>query len=109
LSVTSRILDVGEYKAEVISDRYNPLIGRRELVLRVDHPLKPTPTRLQLRFSIAKAFNTDVERVYVRSVKTEYGMGVSRVEAHIYDSVERALAFEPKYVVERNGGVKPQQ
>jgi len=75
LSVTSRILDVGEYKAEVVSDRYNPLIGRRELVLRVDHPLKPTPTRLQLRFSIAKAFNTVLRGCTLEVLKQSMAWG----------------------------------
>lgn len=107
MSTASKLINVNGYKAEVVSDRYNALIGRRELVLRVDHLLKPTPTRLQLRLSIARAFNTDIEKVYVRSIKTEYGIGVSKAEIHIYDNVERALAFEPKHIIERNGGVKP--
>lgn len=103
-----KLVNIGEFKAEIVSDRYNSLIGRREIVLRVDHILKGTPSRLQVRLGLARALGVDVERVYVRSIKSEYGVGASRVEVHVYDSVERALAFEPKHIVERNGGVKPQ-
>jgi small subunit ribosomal protein S24e len=109
MSVTSsRLIDVNGYKAEVVLERYNRLIGRREITLQINHMLKPTPSRLQVRLSVAKAYGVDIERVYVRSIRTEYGRGVSRAEVHIYDSVERALAFEPKHIVERNGGVRPQ-
>jgi len=105
--VASRVLEVDGVKAEVEAEKYNPLIGRRELLLRLHHLLKPTPSRLQVRLAIAKLFDVDVARVYVRSIKTEYGAGISKAVVHVYDSVERALAFEPKHIIERNGGVNP--
>lgn len=108
MSVTSKVLEVDGLRAEVEVDRYNPLIGRRELILRINHILKPTPSRLQIRLSISKSLGVDVSRVYVRSIETEYGVGISKAIVHVYDSVERALAFEPKHIVERNGGVKPE-
>jgi small subunit ribosomal protein S24e len=76
MSVTSsRLIDVNGYKAEVVLERYNRLIGRREITLQINHMLKPTPSRLQVRLSVAKAYGVDVERVYVRSIRTEYGRG----------------------------------
>ena len=107
MRAVSRVLEVDGVKAEVEVERYNPLVGRRELLLRLYHLLKPTPSRLQVRFAIAKLYGVDVSRVYVRSIKTEYGAGISKAEIHIYDSVERALAFEPEYIIKRNGGVNP--
>ncbi len=108
MSIGAKLVKINGYTAEVVTERYNSLIGRREIVLRINHLLNSTPSRIQVRLNVARAFNVEVERVYVRSIKTEYGMGVSRAEIHIYDSVERALAFEPKHIIERNGGVKPQ-
>ncbi len=101
-------IDLGEgIWAEVVSDRYNPLIKRRELVLRIHHELKPTPPRINVRMAVSNALKVGLERVYVRSIRTEYGLGVSRAEIHVYDDVNRALAFEPKHIIERNGGVNP--
>lgn len=91
---------------EVESDRYNPLIGRREIVLKVGHVLKPTPSRRDLRARLAEVYKVDASRLYVRSIFVGYGSGESRVRVHIYDSVERVLAFEPKYIIKRNGGVE---
>jgi len=59
-----------------------------------------------VRLAVAKAYGVDVSRVYVRSIKTEYGIGESIAEVHIYDTKEQALKFEPKHIIERNGGVE---
>jgi len=93
--------------AEVTRDFYNKVIGRRELDLIVHHLLKPTPMRINLRLTIAEKFGVDIQKVYVRRIDTEYGIGESRVEVHIYDSVERAKKFEPAYIIDRNGGINP--
>ena len=105
---TVRKLDLGEMGwAEVVSDWYNPLIKRREIVMTLHHELKPTPMRILLRQALAEKLGVDVKRVYVREIRTEYGIGRSRVRVHVYDTVERALQFEPKHIIERNGGVDP--
>ena len=100
-------IDLGEgVIAHVEREWYNPLIKRREVILRIHHILKPTPMRITLRLAIANAYGVDVSRVYVRRVRTEYGIGESVVEVHIYDTKEQALRFEPKHIIERNGGVE---
>ncbi|GAB6147704.1 30S ribosomal protein S24e [Stetteria hydrogenophila] len=105
----ARRLDLGGgVWAEVVRDWYNPVIKRRELTLVVHHTLKPTPMRFVLRSAVANAYGVDISRVYVREIRTEYGIGRSRVQVHIYDSKERALQFEPEYIIERNGGVEPE-
>ncbi|MEB3774697.1 MAG: 30S ribosomal protein S24e [Desulfurococcales archaeon] len=93
--------------AEVVRDFYNPLIGRRELTLRVSHVLKPTPMRISIRMKVAEVYGVDVSRVYVKSIRTEYGIGSSIVRVNIYDSVDRVKEFEPEYIIERNGGINP--
>jgi len=96
-------VDLGEgYEVYVTKDWYNPLIKRREIDAVIIHVGKSTPSRMKLRMQFAKALNVDVKRLYIRSVKSEYGVGVSRIEVHVYDSAERALQFEPKYIIERN-------
>lgn len=102
-----RRIDLGEgVWAEVAREWYNPVIKRRELTLIIHHELKPTPMRVIVRKAVAEAYGVDASRVYVREIKTEYGLGRSRAEVHIYDTKERALQFEPQYIIERNGGVE---
>jgi len=91
---------------EVVEVRENKLIGRREVTLRVEHFGKGTPKRLEMREKIAELFKVPLDSVYVRNIKTEYGMNVTWVTAHIYDSSERALEIEPEYIIRRN---KPEE
>jgi small subunit ribosomal protein S24e len=96
-------LELGEgYEAYIVRDFYNKLIKRRELDIVLLHIGKPTPSRMKLRIAVSKWAGVDPKRVYIRKVLSEYGVGRTRVEAHIYDTVERALQFEPKYILERN-------
>ena len=93
--------------AEVVRDFYNPAIKRRELTLIIHHVMKSTPMRINIRLSIAEKLGVPVQNVYVRKIETEYGIGRSKAIVHIYNSVERALQFEPQYIIDRNGGVNP--
>jgi len=93
--------------AEVVEDRYNHLIKRREIKLLIHHELKPTPMRITLRLTLAEKFGVDITRLYIRNIRTGYGIGQSIAEVHIYDTLERALQFEPQYIIDRNGGVNP--
>ena len=96
-------VDLGEgYEFYVVRDWYNPLIKRREIDAVILHVGKSTPSRMKLRMKIAEALGVDVKRVYIRKVLSEYGVGRSKVEIHVYDTPERALQFEPKHIIERN-------
>ena len=95
-----RLLD--KYDCEVVEEHYNPVIGRREVVLNVFHGNEGTPSRGLLKKAIASLYNVDVNLVYIRSIVTERGSSVSRVELHIYDNPERTRAFEPEYIIKRD-------
>ncbi len=100
----AKLLDVGMegYEFYIVSDKYNSLIKRREIDFIVLHVGKPTPSRMELRYKLSKALGVDIKRLYIRSVQSEYGVGRTKVEVHVYDTPERALQFEPKYILERN-------
>jgi len=91
-----------EYAGEVVEEKYNPLIKRIELKIKISHIGKGTPSRGLVRKAIADAYNVDINRVYVRKIESVFGWGVTNIEAHIYDSLERAKLFEPKHIITRN-------
>ncbi|MCX8196060.1 MAG: hypothetical protein N3F67_03160 [Acidilobaceae archaeon] len=105
---SKKLLDLGGLKAEVTAERSNRVIGRREISIKVFHPLASTPSRVELRRRLAEKYGVDIERLYVRSVITGHGAHVSHVVIHIYDSVERAKQFEPEHVIRKNGGLRPE-
>ena len=92
--------------ATVLKEFYNPLVGKRKLYLVINHPNQSTPMRFSVRMAIANAYGVDMKRVYVKSIQSEYGKAESKTIANIYDTVDRALKFESKYIIDRNGGVE---
>ncbi|MEM0340553.1 MAG: hypothetical protein QXN05_00030 [Acidilobaceae archaeon] len=101
-SNTSKTIRVGNIEARVVKERYNPLIGRFEIELEINHLLKPTPSRQEVREAVTNAYGVSIERVYVQSLQTEYGAGITKAVVHVYDNAERARAIEPKHIIKRN-------
>mgnify|MGYP001772651058 CR=1 FL=1 len=95
-----KIMD--KHDAEIVEERYNPLIDRLEVVLRVVHFNEGTPSRGVLKSEIAKIYGKDPHLVYIRRVQSTYGLCETTVEAHIYNSLERAKKFEPEYIAKRD-------
>ncbi len=91
-----------EYSGEVVKEVYNPLVKRLEIVVKVSHIGKGTPSRGLVRKAIADTYDVDINRVYVRKIESEYGWGVTSIVVHIYDTPERAKLFEPKHIIARN-------
>ncbi len=89
-----------ELKLEQI--RENKLLGRREVVALIAHEGASTPTRQQVREAVASQLGVSPELVFVRSIKTEFGRGVSKAEVHVYSSEAQAKVVEPLYIIARN-------
>ncbi len=91
---------------EVLEERENKLFGRIEIDGLIHHELKPTPSRIEIRKKIAESYEKEVPVVYVKSIKTYYGRGLSRLHAHIYSSRELVERYEVRYIIDRNGGIE---
>ncbi len=89
---------------EVLEEKENKLLERLEINGIVHHELKSTPSRIALRKVLSQAYGKDISQVFVKSIKTRYGQGISNVHIHIYNTPEFAKKYELKYIVDRNGG-----
>lgn len=98
-----KLIDLGDgITFEITEERQNFLIGRKELEGFIYHGGKGTPAIPSLREKISKKLNIDLKNVYIRSLRTEYGISRSRILLHIYNSAKTALEYEPEYIIERN-------
>ncbi len=89
----------------VESDRYNPLLKRRELHLRIVYWGEgATPTRNAVREKIAGMFNAGLDRIVVQYIKPEFGKQEAKCYAKIYDTPEDLRDVEEDYVIRRNFG-----
>lgn len=85
----------------VESERYNPLLKRKEVFLRVKFN-GSTPARKEVREKIAGLFSVELERVAVDYIKTEFGKREARCYVKIYDSAEDLKKIEDEHVILRN-------
>lgn len=95
-----RLLD--KYDAVIVDERYNKLIGRYEVVLKIIHVNEGTPSRGLIKIGLGKLYGKEPNLVFIRRAESSYGFPETIVEAHIYDDLSRAKLFEPEYIIKRD-------
>ena len=93
---------------QVIEEKNNPILNRREIVFKVIHD-ESTPSRKSVVERLAATMNSKVGLVYVDGLKTEFGKRETRGYAKIYETTERAAQVERDHIIERNTFTKPEE
>ncbi|KAG0353751.1 ribosomal 40S subunit protein S24B [Gamsiella multidivaricata] len=81
----------------------NRLLARKQMVVDIIHPARANISKDELREKLAKMYKVDKEVVFVFGFRTQFGGGKSTGFALIYDNLESAKKFEPKYRLVRHG------
>lgn len=97
---------VNAVKLKIINQRRNELLKRLEVKFQIDHEGDGTPTRIQIRRSLAGALDVDEERVYIKKIETRTGTTIALGKANIYDSPSQAEYVEPEHIILRNRSKK---
>ncbi len=93
---------------QVIEEKSNPMLNRREVVFKVIHD-EATPTRKSVVERLAATMNSKPGLVFVDSLKTEFGKRETIGYAKIYETAERAKQVERPHIVERNTFAKAEE
>merc|ERR1712111_56437 len=72
-------------------------------VVDVLHPGKSSVSKTDIREKLGKMYNCTADRVFVFGFKTNFGGGKSTGFALVYDTMDFAKKFEPKYRLIRQG------
>ncbi|CAN0920501.1 40S ribosomal protein S24-2, partial [Linum grandiflorum] len=82
----------------------NRLLSRKQFVIDVHHPSKANVPKVELKEKLADMYGVkDPNAIFVFKFRTHFGGGKSTGFGLIYDSVENAKKYEPKYRLIRNG------
>ncbi|DBA80919.1 hypothetical protein WJX79_005842 [Trebouxia sp. C0005] len=82
----------------------NRLLFRKQFVIDVLHPGRPNVPKAELKEKLAKMYDVrDPQQVFCFGFRTQFGGGKSTGFGLIYDSIDAAKKFEPRYRLVRNG------
>ncbi|GFQ80947.1 40S ribosomal protein S24 [Trichonephila clavata] len=81
----------------------NRLLCRKQMVVDIVHPGKGTVSKTEVREKLAKLYKTTPDVVFCYGFQTQFGGGKTTGFALIYDTLDFAKKFEPKYRLIRNG------
>lgn len=87
---------------EVVEERVNPLMGRKETKLVVHHEGAGTPDRISVRKLASDHFKAPMERVFVRSIATRTGGSSALCAVEVYDDKATADRVLPPFLKNRN-------
>ena len=86
---------------EVVEERVNSLLHRREAKLVVHHEGAGTPDRITVRKLVSDHFKAGLDQVYVRSIATRTGGSSALCVVEVYEDAKSA-GIVPAYVKNRN-------
>jgi small subunit ribosomal protein S24e len=87
---------------QIISQKENPLLKRKEVQFNVEHDTGSTPPRQEVRRAVATALKSNVDLLFVKKFETKTGTHTAVGTANLYESIEQARLIEPEYIVKRN-------
>ena len=89
-------------EVNIVSQKENPLLKRKEIRFHVKHVAGATPPRMEIRKAVAEALKANVDLIFVKRFETRPGTHAALGVANLYDSVEQAKFIEPNYIIKRN-------
>ena len=82
----------------------NPLLSRRQMVVDVIHPNRANVSKKELQEKLGKILKVkDNDQIFLYGFRTKFGGGKSTGFGLVYDNMEEAKKFEPKYRLARQG------
>jgi len=87
---------------QVLDEKVNPLLGRREVRLIIPHSGAGTPDRVTVRKMASDHYKTSMEQVYVRSIATRTGGSNAVCVVEVYDKPQVKGKSVPAFVKNRN-------
>ena len=83
-------------KFQVIEEKENPVIKRREIIISLDYEGKSTPSRAELQKILAERFKANIESVEISKVLSEVGLTKGKAWVKIWQDKKIPIYAEMK-------------
>ena len=91
-------------EVEVVESRDNPLLSRREIIVKVS--AEATPSRKDVKELVAAKTGANPSLIVVKKIGGRSGSHDFFAEVYIYQDENTMKTLEPKYILRRNGVVE---
>ncbi|MCX6814286.1 MAG: hypothetical protein NTY20_01360 [Candidatus Aenigmarchaeota archaeon] len=88
-------------KIEIISQKKNPLMGREDLQVRINHDGQRTPSRQEILKEIAHSLKTREDHIIIDRIFTVQGQAVSNAKVLAYERKEDVPAYKTEKMKRR--------
>ncbi len=89
-------------EVEVISEKENPLLERRDVMVRIKHTGAKTPLRSEIRKLLTAKLSADDDKLILGSLNQSFGVAESLAKVKIYKTKERAVQIESPHLIRKN-------
>ncbi|MHA2064141.1 MAG: 30S ribosomal protein S24e [Candidatus Thorarchaeota archaeon] len=89
-------------KIEILQEKENKPLARREIDFRVEHIGGTTPSRADVKAKIVAQFDADAASVVIRRLDTKFGAGMTEGTARIYTDPEQMKRVELGHIIKRH-------
>ena len=72
----------------ILKETTNPLLGRKEMVLKCKNPQKSTPTKVDVLKEVSIFLKKDQDTIAVKKIAQEFGVDSCKVEVFVYNKKE---------------------
>ncbi len=87
-------------EVQIIKDKTNPILNRREISLKVKN--KSTPSRIEVKNKLAALLNSKPELIVIEHLNTVFGKQEIDGAACIYQSEERLKQLAHQHLIARD-------
>jgi small subunit ribosomal protein S24e len=91
---------------EILQEKENKPLGRRELRFRIEHIEDTTPSRSDVRSKLAAQYDAEASTVIIKKMETRFGIGITEGTARIYSDLNQMEQVERDYMVARHENKK---
>jgi len=94
---------IGEIRMIFIkkSEKYNPIVKRREVEFKIDHTNEGTPSRSDVISYLASEYKVKTDLIALKKIVAKSGTNTTVGYAEIYNDANRLKQFIPQYIKNR--------
>ncbi|GCC11732.1 30S ribosomal protein S24e [archaeon] len=87
---------------EILEDKNNPVLHRREVRFKVIIQKGATPSRAEVRNKLIVILSADKNTFILKKIESSFGVKVSEGSAMIYENKKAMLEIEAEHLLKKN-------